>query len=198
MRRWIPKLVLFLLLGAIVNVAVAWGCVLLFWDLGYRGTVTHTPHIAKELSMRYNPVASEIPVAVFEGWEEIYLGHRFSVAVVNSELSLDVYTYVVSAGWPIYSMRGVLRFANGDGNLRSLWLLPWEPRYNPIAIPLRPIWPGFAINTVFYAAILWLLMFGVFTTRSLIRRKRGHCIKCSYDLRGAEHEACPECGVEVS
>ena len=71
-----------------------------------------------------------------------------------------------------------------------------EARYRPL--PLRPIWPGFAINTVFYAAILWLLMFGVFTTRSLIRRKRGHCIKCSYDLRGAEHEACPECGVEVS
>ncbi len=65
-------------------------------------------------------------------------------------------------------------------------------------IPLRPIFPGFAINTVFYGAILWLLMFGVFTARRSIRRKRGHCIKCGSDLRGAEHEVCPECGLEVS
>ena len=27
MKRWLTKLVVFLLLGAIVNVAVAWGCV---------------------------------------------------------------------------------------------------------------------------------------------------------------------------
>ena len=64
-------------------------------------------------------------------------------------------------------------------------------------LPLRPLWPGFAINTIFYAAILWFVMLGPFTARRIIRRKRGQCIKCGYDLRGAEHEACPECGVEV-
>lgn len=25
----------------------------------------------------------------------------------------------------------------------------------PRCLPLRPVWPGFAINTLFYAAILW-------------------------------------------
>ncbi len=64
----------------------------------------------------------------------------------------------------------------------------------PRALPLRPIWPGFAINSVFYAAILWLLTLGPFTARRFIRRRRGLCIKCGYDLRGAEHEVCPECG----
>ena len=29
-------------------------------------------------------------------------------------------------------------------------------------VPLRPIWPSFAINTVFYAAILWMFMLGPF------------------------------------
>jgi len=65
---------------------------------------------------------------------------------------------------------------------------------NGLKILLRPIWPGFAINTVFYAAILWLFALGPFAARRVIRRKRGHCIKCGYDLRGAEHEVCPECG----
>ncbi len=41
------------------------------------------------------------------------------------------------------------------------------------AVPVRLIWPGFAVNTIFYAAILWLLVCGPFTLRRHIRRKRG-------------------------
>jgi len=63
-------------------------------------------------------------------------------------------------------------------------------------IPLRPIWPGFAINTIFYTMILWL-PFAPFQLRRYRRVKRGLCIKCGYDLRGAVHEKCPECGVEL-
>ncbi|MCH7849745.1 MAG: hypothetical protein IIB53_15465 [Planctomycetes bacterium] len=62
----------------------------------------------------------------------------------------------------------------------------------PLAV--LPIWPGFGINTLFYATILWLLSFGPFTARRFIRNKRGHCIKCGYDLGHADHRACPECG----
>ena len=64
-------------------------------------------------------------------------------------------------------------------------------------LPLQPIWPGFAINTAFYALILWL-PFAPFQLRRYMRIKRGLCIKCGYDLRGTEHEVCPECGEEGS
>ncbi|MEE9296196.1 MAG: hypothetical protein V3W34_14715 [Phycisphaerae bacterium] len=70
---------------------------------------------------------------------------------------------------------------------------PWSSG-DPRAPPFIPVLPGFAINTLFYAAILWLVIPGPFALRRLIRRKRGHCIKCGYDLRHADHEACPECG----
>ncbi len=69
---------------------------------------------------------------------------------------------------------------------------PWF--YPPRPLPLRPASRGFVFNTIFYAAILWLLTLGPFTARRMIRVKRGHCINCGYDLRGAEHEVCPECG----
>ena len=59
---------------------------------------------------------------------------------------------------------------------------------------LRPIWPGFAENTLFYATLLVLIPVS-FALRRLIRRRRGLCATCGYDLRHAEHEACPECGV---
>ncbi len=195
MKRRLSKLVLFLVLGAIVNVAVAWLCALTYWDMSYGETVYHTPEIAKDICMRYNPVASEVPVAMFEGYDEISLGHRSVIAVANSGLSNEVYANVVYAGWRSYSMRGIFRFANNAGDLRSIWLLPWEPKHNAIAIPLRPIWPGFAINTVCYAVIVWLLWSSPFAARRLVRRKRGHCIKCGYDLRGTSGGGgvCPEC-----
>ncbi len=61
-------------------------------------------------------------------------------------------------------------------------------------IPLRPLWPGFAVNTVFYAALLWPLISGPFALRRRIRRKRGLCVACGYDLRGNLSAGCPECG----
>ena len=64
----------------------------------------------------------------------------------------------------------------------------------PRGLPYRPIWPGFAANTVFYAALFWL-PFAPFALRRMIRRHRGLCLKCGYDLRGST-EGCPECGWE--
>ena len=61
-------------------------------------------------------------------------------------------------------------------------------------LPLRPLWSGFAINTVFYAALLWMLWLSPFVVRRAIHRKRGHCLKCGYDLRGDFSAGCPECG----
>ncbi len=60
------------------------------------------------------------------------------------------------------------------------------------ALPLHPIWPGFAINTLFYAAILWLLLPGPFALRRFLRLRRGLCPKCAYPM--GESVVCTECG----
>ncbi len=62
-------------------------------------------------------------------------------------------------------------------------------------LALRPIWPGFAVNTLFYATFLWLLTCLTIAVRRFLRLRRGLCPACGYDLRHGEHEACPECGV---
>ena len=74
------------------------------------------------------------------------------------------------------------------------WLADDEQPFN--FIPYRPIWPGFALNTLFYAAVFWI-PFAPFVLRRILRRRHAACLQCGYDLRGAEHEVCPECGVEV-
>jgi len=76
-----------------------------------------------------------------------------------------------------------------SGSLRSLL------HTQETTLAISPVWPGFAINTLFYAIlfaipaplVLWL------TRRR--RRRLGHCVKCNYNLAGlADGAACPECG----
>ncbi len=65
----------------------------------------------------------------------------------------------------------------------------------PLYLPFEPIWPAFAINTLFYAAILWLLIAGLFALRRFLRLRRGLCPKCAYPM--GESAACTECGCEL-
>jgi hypothetical protein len=69
-------------------------------------------------------------------------------------------------------------------------------RYTYGALPMRPLWPGFVLDTLFYAAIWFGLFFGFASAKRAIRRRRGRCPMCGYDLRGAPGLAagCSECG----
>ncbi len=116
--------------------------------------------------------------------------------MVDDYVRADIY----EAGWPSYGMVGRTLWEADQGSYEFALLLPsWiRDRTGRLLefLPLGPIWPGFAINTIFYAAILWL-PFAPFQLRRNLRVKHGLCIKCGYDLRGTEHEVCPECGVEM-
>lgn len=63
----------------------------------------------------------------------------------------------------------------------------WLPIY---ILPL-----GFALDTLFYAAVWFVPLFGIRSARRAIRRRRGLCTRCAYDLKGlAPGSPCPECG----
>ena len=63
------------------------------------------------------------------------------------------------------------------------------------SIPLRPLPLGFAINTLFYAALIlipWELAGWGVRAR---RRRRALCPRCAHSLAGLpDHAPCPECG----
>ncbi|MFI4915896.1 MAG: hypothetical protein ACIAS6_05235 [Phycisphaerales bacterium JB060] len=72
---------------------------------------------------------------------------------------------------------------------------------NPVdrfALPLLPLWPGFLINTLFYALLLFSAWRLPGVLRRVVRRRRGRCVGCGYDRGGLDPDAaCPECGAHV-
>ena len=90
------------------------------------------------------------------------------------------------------SLQGVEALGFGMEWRDGAWRLPRWARTRVGFVPLRPVWPNFAVNTLFYAAILWLLIPGPFVLRRFIRVRRGLCPACAYP-RG-ESDVCSECG----
>jgi hypothetical protein len=129
----------------------------------------------------------------------------------------------IRAGWPCLALEGERWMAadRGEGinpfdaNVREIsdiyhhrWLAPVKlggPRMYiqnsgtatcyPRLLPLRPLWPGFAINTLLYAPIIWLLLFAPLALRRVIRRQRNLCERCGYP-RGPS-TICSECGASL-
>ena len=114
-----------------------------------------------------------------------------------------------ACGWPLLSLRWYMLWPLGQRELYGGIELGGTRQYvlrngtsiafpNPKAsvgdrtLPLIPIWPGFAVNTLFYAVVLWMLICGPFVLRRFIRVKRGRCVKCGYPM--GESAACSECG----
>ncbi len=234
-KRRIILAAIFLLAGAVVNVAMAWG-------------------IALSVNPYHAPIKNESPMEVHSTvfgiderrdfgtvsyqcspgtWEKVYRGEiagkpppRGEYPAIDDALPqwasrhqvfANDLSHIVGRGWPFLSLSTSFYPIPGppqyDESDEVSWgfeapLRPFTPKRPgfppallsnyvwpdvwPRLVPLRPIWPGFAVNTVFYAAVLWLLIPGPFVLRRIIRVKRGLCPACAYP-RG-ESDVCSECG----
>ena len=198
MRRRLIIIVIFLLAGAVVNVAVAWGCWLGSKVSLRRGMsdaeslpVSEAMQIAERLGLLAQADPNDIPIV--NPGDKIFIGYattldEFTILYpvpIEAPLKHQLYDYLIvwrfELGWPIHSMRS---YATSDGD-----------EYDP-PMPLLPVWPGFAVNTVFYAALLWLLICGPFALRRFIRVKRDLCPACAYPM--GESNVCSECGKALS
>ncbi|MBX3405157.1 MAG: hypothetical protein KF869_00210 [Phycisphaeraceae bacterium] len=63
------------------------------------------------------------------------------------------------------------------------------------SLPYLPIWLGIFANTVTYFTMFLALSYGRRQLLSTLRRRRGLCPACAYDLRATPAGSpCPECG----
>jgi hypothetical protein len=193
-KRRATKLILFLLLGAIINVAVAWAC----------ATMIH-PHDGHADLWTASPpwVNARCTIRAFgrtrvSQWQEE--GRRVAVDYagipilgLKCENERDPIIIVDDINWTALPGNPNANISGGIQLGSFSKIIGMGPTWR--ALPLIPIWPGFAINTIFYAAILWLL----FAAPGLIRRrrriKRGLCPACAYPV--GDSAVCTECGKPV-
>lgn len=210
-------ILLFLMLGAIVNVGVTWG--IAAWDTPGSSLLWLPEITIVSGGMAGNPCWN-VTCSRGTGWTSVkrYVGlfaddtpitppswSRAHISPSQIEISSGL-AYVESAfGWPSNSMFYDIKYSNAGGFFGEIiGGIRFDFRIrdgtyidSSTNLPFQPIFFGFAINTIFYAALLWLIIPGPCVFRRVIRRRRGLCIKCAYDLRGADHETCPECGTGI-
>ena len=119
---------------------------------------------------------------------------------------LHIQGYEQATGFPFLAMRGAL-FGVGLNENRAVQGIevPWikAPSETPIVspsrvLPLKPIWIGFGLDVLFWAAMAVLAQVGwkkyAIPIREQRNIKRGKCrrLRCGYPLEG--QAVCPECG----
>jgi hypothetical protein len=100
------------------------------------------------------------------------------------------------AGWPLSCVEGRRTTLGSQRSARGLLAVPLERiGAKPMRrVPLLPVWEGLLANTAFFAALFWLAVPGQIALRRGLRRRRGRCPGCGYDVAHADHASCPECG----
>lgn len=102
----------------------------------------------------------------------------------------------VGAGWPLHCMEGHWRRFEGHAGDEYIAQLPEWPGVQRNAsprIPLRPMWAAVLLNAVLLGLPLHLA-FAYYGMRRTLRRRRGQCVHCGYDLRNSPQQRCSECG----
>lgn len=208
MKRRSMSAILFITVGGVVNVAVAWG-LLAFAPITAFGTERDTSHwysFAERFDLQ--PVRYPATFRLNSEWSSE--GSGFSISKVDYQpilfggipiLGAGTFLVYRSCGFPLPALHGwVFEHAEYCHCVRLEGHRAREPgpfsSQTDACLPLRPMWPGFLINTILYALILWLLFAAPFALRRRRRRRRGLCEQCAYPI--GVSPVCTECGASVA
>jgi hypothetical protein len=176
--------------------------------LGWRVLHSHANIHSTEF-LAPNHYSNELLFVVHTGWPRPALAcgaHRVQI-VENYPIDVRAGSSVIGAksvtalpDQPQVSLAGGVELWRGTPvNLGLPFLSPtYHDPLDRFALPLLPLWPGFLINTFFYAILTFALIRGPRVLRRALRRRGGRCVGCGYDRAGLDPlAACPECGAGV-
>lgn len=99
-----------------------------------------------------------------------------------------------ASGWPVRCLRGSLCILDMNSVPRPHGLVYVSLLKGAAWMPVFPYWPGLITDTMIFATFWWFAWRALVAVRVTIRRCRGLCPRCAYNLRGQPTPGCPECG----
>ena len=214
--RRLRRVCVFLLLGLVTTVGVAWGSAMLWYpEVRNLFILTNEPPYDIALAMERVPGGAVVEVVAqtqqrepasldseprFAGDLRYFdpIGPRFQPLGTEAR------------GWPLLALRTGATDAGSDrsvshwrrdtsrGALPIRWLSPiLSDSAATVVLPLIPNWPGLLADVVFFAAVFAAPNVALGSLRHSRRRRwqsQGRCPGCGYDMRGLGEGECPECG----
>jgi hypothetical protein len=142
---------------------------------------------------------------------EDYERQKFDVRTLTGPLRsrplehVNMQAWCHATGWP---MRALSCRVEWERQVRSSDIiyrveggvqLPRDAKFNPRALPLTPVWPGFVVDAGAYGGAWWGVLAAVAAICGAWRTARGRCPRCGYSRAGLDAPAaCPECGAGAS
>ncbi len=183
MKRRLLIIAICLLLGAVVNIAVAWACGQ--WSSKTLGDTSSPPSDA------------DWPRAVPLDWPQPTFratasGFGRTIVFSSADTRRGFYAQRLDLwGWPLRALESEAQSRAPRGRL----MVPKTIDSAHGFLWICPTWPGFAVNTIIYGALFWPLISGLFSVRGFVRVRRGLCPKCAYPM--GEGTVCTECGQDL-
>lgn len=195
---WVSPAMLWLSIGAILNVAFTWGVLLTSSEIAFPTTTKKEVPWPVEVPAHWPKQA--LSTTTEHRWikdSSAYHYYGKEIRVTDTNIRSERGTVLLDdAGWPMRALRGWSMFGRPDiGHIHRFEFKGRDLDPGSVYLPWLPLWPGFALNTLFYAAIAWGLWQVPLAIRRRRRRRLNRCGKCGYDRAGlAGDAACPECG----
>ncbi|MCZ6834696.1 MAG: ankyrin repeat domain-containing protein [Planctomycetota bacterium] len=212
-RRVVSTTLLFLALGLVTSIAVAWCAAL------YLGLFTHSPSMGMGDYHRGKAIMAIETTAVARDNDETQLYWHtdpvleppFWSRMKTTPTERGLFSYQVAAGWPFYCLTfegfGRHPYANHighqfEGEIYGLFdrPLPRGGAYRLEYLPRRPIVINLLLDVAFWG-LIWLMIFNLHNVWRinlwLRRRPKSRCAWCGYIVSGSSSERCSECGQEI-
>lgn len=175
--------------GLVLNVAAAWAAVIFSPVEPTSGGPV--PKHGQAVWRRTAP--ADFPERAGMLVDKRFVGFRARVFRGHTDPGCELRIYEV--GFPLASLRGIkaeVTWSDGRAEFRE----SIDPALVPVVpdvrvLPLRPIWPGFLVDTIFFTTVLALVVGSAHQGRRGLRRVRNRCPRCGYQARGS---VCSECG----
>lgn len=209
-RRFGPILPASIILGVCGTIAIAWACAA--WLPTDDAPAEISSVAIAESLWETNCVQRRFGVTSVNSMRS---RTRYDAATNSLERSgdgsddADSLQQQILAGWPYRAFRctrdNVVRIAspgrfmhyrqfaqdvktrNGI-ELETTGIMTWR------ALPYEPLWPGLIADAALHSAGWWVILSGIVALRRNIRRRRGLCPVCAYDIRSSNLAGCSECG----